>query len=138
MASNCDEIGRGDVCERTADACLRAGQPRTLSDDRGTAALERTHTNTRADGAAGGIGFQSYSILLRRMLPSKDRLPTNCWRIGSGDYNGSSSLVNTRVLRKRLRSARASRRLSVSGLPASHPKERHCHDQLSIISALFT
>ncbi len=36
--SNCD--GRGDVCERTPDALLRTGQPRTPSDDRGNAALE--------------------------------------------------------------------------------------------------
>ncbi len=35
---NCD--GRGDVCGRTSNACLRTGQPRTLSNDRGNAALE--------------------------------------------------------------------------------------------------
>ncbi len=39
--SNCDGRGRGDVCDRTLDTSFRTGQPRTLSDDRGNAALER-------------------------------------------------------------------------------------------------
>ncbi len=39
--SKCDGIGRGSVCGRTSDACLRTGQSRTLSDDRRNAALER-------------------------------------------------------------------------------------------------
>ncbi len=32
--------GRGDVHDRTSEACLRAGQPGTRRDDRGNAALE--------------------------------------------------------------------------------------------------
>ncbi len=33
--------GRGDACDKNAGACLRTDQPRTLTDDRKNAALER-------------------------------------------------------------------------------------------------
>ncbi len=106
--------------EWASDALVHTGQPGTLSDDGGNAALERRdlrmpeptehHRDKRVALDPVPSPF-SYACI-------QGKIATDCWRKGSGDCNGSSSLVYSLVPGRNLRRHSLSR----AGIPVSHPK----------------
>ncbi len=95
-------------------ACLRTGQPRTLSDDRGNAALERRGLRMPAP-----TKHHRDKRVILDPVPSpfsyaciQGKIATDCWRKES-----SSSLVNSLVPGRNLRRHSLSR----AGVPVSHP-----------------